>query len=92
MKALILISIPILAILLVLALVWAVALRAKVARLTRRLAGMEDPKNWLSDDDRRKYALELLDRERASYQDGLTNQYLDQVKQFNTPTMKEGNK
>lgn len=79
-----------LVILLALALIWALLLRSNLARANRALQGLEDPKSWLSDEDRRQYALELLERERVQYQDSLTEKRLDQVKQFN-PTRKEGN-
>lgn len=57
-------------------------LKRKVADQQKVLNGIEDPMVWLSDDDRRTYARELLERERARYQDNLLNQQYEQVKQF----------
>ncbi|AGT12053.1 hypothetical protein SEA_RYADEL_86 [Mycobacterium phage Ryadel] len=53
------------------------ALRGKVARLEKTLAGVEDPMVWLSDEDRRTYARELLERERAAYQEELLHRQLN---------------
>ncbi|AER47512.1 hypothetical protein CL96_gp086 [Mycobacterium phage Firecracker] len=77
MKAALPVVIAVLTVALVYAMLYAYRLREKVARLEKTLAGVEDPMVWLSDEDRRTHARELLERERAAYQEELLHRQLN---------------
>lgn len=59
--------------------------KRKIAERQKILDGINDPMVWLSDEDRRDHALELLERERARYQDDLYKQVINPTQQKKEP-------